>query len=147
MTHRVDQILDRIVTLMPSTAQAFKHRTLPLSEVDGELPANSVCLGEDSPPDEDGFANLAFIDSIASLTIVHRLRAATEEDALAQLIEMRRAVHVALMADDSLGLIFVVGIYYGGAGEPERDAEQELVAGRLVSKWRVHYRMNKTDPS
>jgi hypothetical protein len=148
MTHRADQIIDRIVTLMPATAAAFKHRTLPLSDSDGELPANSVCMGADTPPDSnDGFSNLAFIDSSLIVDVVHRCRAATEEEALVALVDMRRDVHVALMADDTLGLAFVIGTYYSGADEPERDAEQDRAAGRLVSHWRVHYRMNITDPA
>lgn len=148
MTHRAGQVLDAIVALMPPTSKNFKHRVLTLSGDEGELPARSIRMGEDSPVDDgDGMSNFTFIDSRLTIEIDHKLDDPDEQTALERLIEMRRETHVALMADDTLGLAFVIGTYYGGADAPLRDAEKSLVAGVLTSRWFVHYRSNKADPA
>jgi hypothetical protein len=147
VTHRADQVIDAIVALMPSTSTNFKHRVLSLSSEEGDTPARSVRMGEDEPVDEDGMDNFTFIDSRLTVEIDHKLEDPDEQTALERLLEMRRGTHVALMADDTLGLSFVIGTYYGGADAPQRDAEKSLVAGVITSRWFVHYRSNKADPA
>lgn len=149
MSHRVEQILDALVALMPTTAAAvYKHRAMTLSDEAGELPAISINLGADTPLDDDGASNFAFIDSLAAIEIIVRLQDSDEQTALSKLLDFRRDIHVAVMADRELGLSsFVIDTRYAGAEAPERDVEQALVAGRLVTRWLVHYRMNIGDPA
>jgi hypothetical protein len=149
MTHRAEQIIDAAVAAIPTTAQeVFKDRRDSLSEADGELPATSVDSGEDVPIDEDGASNFAYIDSVLTVTTTAFAREATEPDLKAKLAELRTINHIAMMANGrTLGLAFVIDCKYGGALAPELDRHGDLFAGKQTSLWRVHYRMNITDPS
>lgn len=144
--HRAEQIIDALVALMPSTGAAFKHRVLTLSDDQQELPAQSVRMGEDRPIDDDGASNFSFIDSMLFLEIDLYVKEITIEAAITKLLELRTATHVAIMADRSLGLAFVIDTRYGGSDAPEAEAK-DYVAGRLTTRWQVHYRMNIGDPS
>jgi hypothetical protein len=153
MSHRADQIVDRVVEILQDfpdldipSQNIFAHRTLSLSEEDGELPAATVNEGEDSPVSEIGTDNLAFIDSVLAIAVRTLARARTEAEIRRVLGDHRRFVHKALMVDQSLGLPFVIGIRYGGATAAEIDTESELASGARTSIWGVHYRMNITDP-
>ena len=145
--HRAEQIVDAMVALQPTTGARFKNRTLSLSELDGELPASVVNIGEDEPADDDGASNFAFIDSLLSLECTLYVRAETEDEAISALMQLRSAQHVAVMADRTLGLTaFVIDTRYGGAGEPDIEAQSEYVSASLTTRWQVHYRMNIGNP-
>jgi hypothetical protein len=146
MTHRADQIVDQVVSLLPaSLAAVLKNRSLPISEAEQEVPAFSVCMGDDAPLDDIGRSNFSFIDSLLTVDIISLVREQHEPAAVAKLTELRTAAHIALMADDTLGLAFVIGVRYAGAPAPELE-QTDLMAGRQVARWLVHYRMNVTDP-
>lgn len=148
MTHRILQIVDRVAALHSAdTARVFKNRRQSLSEKEQELPATSIDIGEDTALDDDGASNFSFLDSIATIAVTHRAKADNEEALLAELIRLRTETHVALMADRSLGLAFVIDTRYAGAQEPAIDEPNDAIAGSLTSIWRVHYRMNITDPA
>jgi hypothetical protein len=144
--HRAEQIVDALVALMPSTGAAFKHRVLTVSDDEKELPAQSVRLGEDRPFDEDGASNFAFIDSLLFIEIDLLVKEVDIEAAITRLMQLRTATHVAIMADRSLGLSFVIDTRYGGSDSPEADVK-DYVVGSLTTRWQVHYRMNIGDPS
>jgi hypothetical protein len=147
MTHRILQIVDRVADLHTAdTAKIYKNRRQSLSAREQELPATSIDIGEDSPIDADGASNLSFLDSVLTLAVTHRDQSGSEEELIEALIRMRTETHVALMADRSLGLDFVIDTQYAGALEPELDEPNDGFAGSLTSIWRVHYRMNITDP-
>src|SRR3569832_1224798 len=139
--HRAEQIVDAMVALQPTTAK-FKNRTLTLSEIDFELPAAIVKIGEEAPLDEDGASNFAYIDSLLTLNCELLARGSTEEEAISAVMDLRRSQHVAVMADVTLGQSFDIYTRYAGAEEPELDAINENVAARLIARWQVHYRMN-----
>lgn len=152
--HRAEQIIDATVSALQARASSlqvpaanvFAHRTLSLDDDQGELPAITVNFGEDDPDSELGSDNLAFIDSALSISIVGYAIDPDETVVRRALLNQRRYIHAALMADQTLGLSFVIGTRYGGAAAPEIDSSGELVAGSLESRWAVHYRMNITDP-
>lgn len=153
MTHRAEQIIDAIVALIKAQANlpvnagnVYAHRTLSLADDQGEMPAITVNIGDDQPSNEGGTDNLAFIDSLLSVSIVGYAIESTEEEVKSQLMDQRRRVHQALMADDSLALPFVIATRYGGAAAPEMDATTERIAGSMESRWHISYRMNFTDP-
>lgn len=147
MTHRALQIIDAAAAVIPQTGQrVFVHRVMSLGEGEQEAPAQSVCMGEDNPLDDDGASNLAFLDSLVRIEVVSLVKEADEEAALAKLMEMRTKTHVAFMADRSLGLTFVIDTRYAGASKPELELNDQM-CGRQVTNWDVHYRMNISDPS
>lgn len=153
MTHRADQIIDAIVSALQAqaslqvpSANIYAHRSLSLSEDQGELPAITVNFGEDDPVSDLGTDNLAFIDSLLAITITGFAVDPDEPVTRKALLSQRRYIHAAIMADQTLGLSFVIGARYAGAGAPELDSSSEIIAGSLESRWQILYRMDIADP-
>lgn len=155
MSHRVEQIVDQAASILSAHAlfagvSVLQHRVLSLSDQDQEMPAVSITLGDDATLEEGGASNFAFIDSLQTLNF--RILAQSdpgdeEEHVLTKLQDLRRAVHVALMADQTLALAFVIGTRYGGADAPVIESQAERLVGQIDCRWSVHYRMNVADPS
>lgn len=153
MTHRAERIVVAaqaavagLAGLTINASNVYAHRTLTLSEDDGELDAICVNQGEDVPMGEEGMDNTAFIDSELELEFESYAKHSEESEVRQALTSLRRQIHQALMADDTLGLSFVVGVRYAGAERPSIDPDGNAPSGRQTSRWRVHYRMNKSDP-
>lgn len=143
MTHRADQVIDAAAALIDTQASGvtvYTHNRFSL--FGAELPAISVDYGEDTPIEQV----TGFIDSLLSLQITGVAVSPDEADVREELLRLRRDAHIALMADETLGLAFVVTTTYGGANAPEIDTSGEVVVGALTSIWQVYYRMNLTDP-
>lgn len=152
MTHRAQQIVEAIaaelIANVSLAAAVYVNRLMSLSDPDQELPAVSVVYGSDTPLAPNGASNVAFLDSLLIVQTVGFVRELDEQTALARLIELRRQIHITLMAPDrSQGLGFVIDTRYGGADAPALDAAGNNIAGRLVVSWAVHYRMTITDPA
>jgi hypothetical protein len=151
MPHRAIQILDAIDALLAANsnlgAAVFKQRAETLSYGEQELPAVAVMMGDDDPPNELGAVNLTFLDSLLAVTCSAVNTAASEPELIAALLEMRRQIHITLMADRTLGLGFVIDVRYQGAVTPEINTAGEYMVGRVDTRWAVHYRMNTTDPA
>lgn len=151
MTHRAEQIVDAAVAAIkasaPTSINVYSHRRIGLSEAANDLPAISVEFGEDRPLDPDGASNIAFIDSLLELNVIGIAAAVEEQDLKADLLALRSEIHVALMADRTLGLAFVADVRYGGAEAPDIDTEIDLLVGSISTQWFVHYRMNISDPT
>lgn len=151
MSHRAQQIVDAIATTLAASttlgASVFKNRRFSVAELDQELPAVSVNYGADAPLSEFGVTNVAFVDSLLEVKVIIALRADSEDEVLTALLDRRVAQHVALMADRSLGLSFVMDTRYGGADAPEIDVSLDRPAGAIACRWFVHYRSNLSDPS
>lgn len=146
--HRADQVLNAIVTaitaaVQPTGVKVFAHRRLTLLADQDELPAISVDFGEDNPAQE---LTGGYFDSLLSCQITAVAVAREEADLKTELLDLRRRIHVALMADRTLGLSFVVNTHYGGTEAPQIDASVDPIVGELVSVWNVYYRMNIADP-
>jgi hypothetical protein len=148
--HRALEVLNAAAAVVQAQtdlgAAVFPHRILTLSEKDQELPAVCPRIGADDPLTDRGVANLSFIDSQITITFGLYARASSEPELMAELMRLRAVVHRALMADQTLGLPFVMGVLYLGAAEPELDAAGSLIAGRVDASFAVEYRMNLTDP-
>lgn len=151
MSHRAQQIVDAVAGKLVASAtlgaSVYKHRRESLDEGSQELAAVVVDYGADDPLSDLGASNVAFLDSLLEVRTRIVLRASSEEEALEGLLGKRVAVHVALMADRSQGLAFVIDTRYSGAEPPGLDSGADRVVGSLVCRWLVHYRMNLTDPS
>lgn len=151
MTHRAQQIVDAMVANISAStslnAPVFTNRSFSLQEASDEMPCVTVNYGADQPFDPLGASNLSFLDSLIEVSTVAFVSANDEPAAMAALMAMRAAVHVALMADVTQGLAFVINTRYGGAVEPALDSTTQQVLASLKSSWFVHYRMNVLDPS
>jgi hypothetical protein len=149
--HREEQVLQAAksaIEAQPGIAAAvFAHRTLTLSPDDQELPAVCVNNGADAATEEGGYSNLAFIDSVVDLVISIYAQADTQQELATELDRLRVAVHKAMLASPrTLGLSFVMGIGYGGAGAPEYSDDGSPLAARRDLSFPVSYRMGLTDP-
>jgi hypothetical protein len=127
----------------PLGVRVYAHRRLSLAVDQDELPAISVDFGEDNPAQE---LTGAYFDSLLSVQIAAIAAASEETDLKTELLDLRRRIAVALMADRTLGLAFVVNTHYGGTEAPQIDASVDPILGELVSVWNVYYRMNIADP-
>lgn len=151
MPHRAMQILDAVETLLTANASlgaaVHKQRAETLSQEEQEVPAVAISMGDDDPAGDLGAVNLTFLDSLLSLNCTAVATAPNEPELIAALLELRRQIHVTLMADRSLGLGFVIDVRYQGAVAPEINTAGKYMVGRLETRWAVHYRMNTTDPA
>lgn len=150
MSHRAQQVIDAMtVNLLAAgtLGNVFVNRSLSLSEGNQEVPCVSVNYGDDLPLNELGASNISFLDSLIEVTVTAFNAATDEQTLLDTLLDQRRTIHVALMADRSQGLSFVIDTRYGGAVKPEVGSDAERTFGSLATTWRVYYRMNISDPS
>lgn len=151
MPHRAAEIIDQIADILNAQADlaavVYTHRQLTLSESDQEVPAVIVQMGDDEPFTDTGVSVIPFIDSLLDVTCTLKATGVDEPEIMGALLELRRQVHIALMADRSLGLGFVIDTRYQGATQPEIERESERMVGSYATRWTVHYRMNILDPS
>lgn len=151
MSHRAQQIVEAVVAALQADtalgATVYTHRQYSLSEADQELPAVSVRIGSDMPTGEFGPDNFAFIDSVLELVVEISVKAGDEQTAANSLLDLRRRVHIDLMADRTQALSFVMDTRYGGATAPDFDVSTDRPVARLETRWGVFYRMNLTDPN
>jgi len=150
-THRVEQVLQAAASLVEAqpdlAAAVFQHRTLSLSGEDQELSAVCINQGPDLPPADTGYTNLAFIDSLSMIDMTLYAQGATQAEIAAELLRLRSATHKAMLQSPrDLGLPFVIGIRYAGAGAPEYTELGAPMAGRMTCSFGVLYRMDLDDP-
>ncbi len=147
MTHRANQIIERVTSLHEDPARAhgwraFAHRRISLMADQGQLPAWSIDMGPEQPVRQ----NTQFIDSQMLMPVSAIVVASDEQVARGLLLEMRRESHKALMADPALGLEFVVSTTFGGVGDVEHSVDNGEVTLVQATTWVVYYRMNIADP-
>jgi len=148
VTHRAAAIIDAAAALIrarvePLGIHVYTHRRHSLNPGQDEMPAISVDMGEDIPGPE----STSSFDSLLNLEITGVAALPTEPEVTAEIIRLREEAHIALRADVTLGLPYVVNTLYGGAARPtETESEGELVVRALTSVWIVYYQMSKTDP-
>jgi len=148
--HRAQQIVNAITTEHIANGawqnRVLKQQALTL-DAETELPAALIYLRPDDPTSEFGNSNMAFIDSLLSLSIVLIAEASTESALLDSLMSYRATSHIVMMADQFHGLAFVSGQRYRGADQPLIDMVGQRLIGRLETKWAIDYRMNYADPN
>ena len=151
MSHRAQQVIDAMRANI--TANTVMNWTVYRQRIDGldvsemELPAVSVTFSTDLPFSPLGAENLNFIDSLQTVDVVLVAEGASEDDVVIALMEMRRQTHIAVQADRTQGLAFVIDTRYGGADPPVLNASGDRFAGSMKTLWHVYYRMNVLDPS
>lgn len=149
--HAALAIAQQVVALLKTVTywnpeNVVRERVVGFSRRDNDLPAVSVFMAEDQPVSDNGQENMAFIDSELTIQCVVFVSQPTEEEVIDQLLEMRRQIHIALMADYTLGLSFVSDTRYGGASPPDIEDDGGSLIGRMEVTWKIQYRMRLSDP-
>lgn len=155
MAHRAQQILDAVAALITTQVQAsgvkvYVHRRLVLDLEQDELPAISVDYGPDTADDTSNSDIYWSLSVLATAIVV----AAEEATVRANLLQMRRDIHRAVMASPApgmpwkitLGLSFVINVLPISAQAPEVDVSGENIVGALSSEYRVIYTTPINDP-
>lgn len=143
--HRAEQVLARVQTLVTGlvTTGARVDRGRD-EEVPAEsTPALRVVMGGDEIVDP--WAQ-SLVDSFLDVTVEARVHdsAANVETRLNQ---VRKEVNIALAADQTLGLAFVLAIVELGSMRPRLSGELARPAAAMDLLYRVRYRRSRTDPS
>ena len=120
MATRIEQLIDQVITNLEADAgitAGSVHRNRAADFNDTELPGYNVVLGPDTPINELGPANVAFIDWQNAIFIDCYIRSIAA-NADSTFLDMRRNIHRALMADVTQTLSFVMTTIPSGAEEP-----------------------------
>lgn len=145
---RAEQIVAAFVTKLTSLAttgaNVFRGRVHPVP--DNKLPAILVYLGPDVPMHDDGASSsFQYLDS--RLTIfVEALSKTSAAQVDTQLNQIRKEAIIALRADHTQGLAFVIDSLEGPA-EPDLKGDGDKPTGSLRMEWTVLYRRSRADGS
>lgn len=147
MPHRVEGIMTTVVAnltgLATTGANVVRGRVYPIEA--GDLPALSVYMGPDEPIGDDGPTNVQFQDSNLEIRVTAHVKTpSTQVDTL--LTQIRREVHVAMMADYTQGLSYVMNTIPLGADEPDLSGEGEQPSATMDMNWLIRYRAPILDP-
>jgi len=147
--HRAEQIINAfvaIVTGLAATAGRVKRaRVYNIGST--QVPSISIYMGPDTPLEAaDGQTKFNFIDKEFTIAAVIHVKKIVEYEA--DLSEIRKQVHIAVMSNNQLGLpSFVVQTIWRGADTPELDAGAEKPTATQQLNWAVRYRHGFADPS
>ncbi len=139
-----ETIITTIVNVLDTgmAATIYRGRVDPVADPD--LPAISVFQGAEEPAGEGGRLNVGFLDQLLSVRteVADRGTAVNIETGLN---ELRRQVHLLLMATNPLGLAYVIDIIPAGVDEPVIDGSSDKCTGTMTLNWIVYYRHNQAD--
>ena len=134
---KVESVLDAGLT-----ATVYRGRVDPLEY--SQLPAVAIFQGAEEPIGEQGRMNMSYMDQFLEV----RTQVADKSTALnieTSLNELRRQVHLLLMAENALSLAYVIDIIPNGVDEPVIDGSAEKYTGTMVLNWIVYYRHQHAD--
>ncbi len=144
MTHRAESVIAAVVTavtgLTTTGANVYRGKITPIPAAVND--ALRVYMGEDTRLDDllTGVQDWQLTVHIESFTKSPTAQIDT------RLNLIREEVTIALRADETLGLAFVVASNEAGAARPELSAEGEQHAGSQELTWEIHYRRSRADP-
>ena len=144
MTHRAEQIIVAVVTAVTglTTTGSNVNRGRTAKRAESVAAALDVNMGGDeflrdySQTLQDWEMTI-YIDSFTKSPT-------TQIDTTLNLI--RREVTVALNADYTQGLSFMLNTIEGDAGAPDVSGEGNQASGSQRLTWKFHYRRSRTDP-
>ena len=144
MTHRAESIIEAVKTnvtgLTTTGTRVFRGRVYALA--DTELPALCVYLGPDKIIGQYSHAKY---DCELTINIEAVVKSSTVQvDTTLNLI--REQVAIALQADYTQGLAYVLNTIEGDADAPELSGEGEKQSAALKMEWKFHYRRSRTNP-
>lgn len=144
--HRAEQIADALVTkvtgLATTGANVFRGRVHEIPEA--SLPALCVYVGSDVPRSDGGSSSYRYIDGDLTVMVEAVAKASTGVDST--LIQIRKEVTIALQADVTQGLAFVMNTEEGPA-TIDLNGDGDKPVGRMRMDWSIRYRRSRTDPS
>jgi len=109
---------------------------------DSEVPALFLYLGADEIQQE---LSQALVDSLLTLHLDAVVRSATDQtDTLLNTI--RAEVTVALRADYTQGLSYVIDTHERGSDEPNLSGDGEQRFGSMRMTWQFQYRRSRANP-
>lgn len=144
MTHRAESVVQAVVAkvtgLTATGARVYRGRVYPVQA--GELPCLLVYMGGDEIVAR---MSNALIDSSLTIYVEALTRSASSQiDTLLNTI--REQVTIALAADHTQGLGYVIDSIEGDTPQPELSGEGEQIAGSLRMEWKFIYRRSRTNP-
>ncbi len=139
-----EQIMQTIQTVLAAgvNADVFRGRVDPLE--DAQLPAIGLFQGAEEPAGENGRLNMGFMDQFLEVRTEVAAKS-TQANIETDLNELRRQVHILLMAENALSLAYVIDIIPNGVGEPNSDGTTDQFAGTMTLNWIVYYRHQQAD--
>lgn len=144
MTHRAESIIDtvktRVTGLTTTGSNVFRGRVYPAQA--SELPGLWLYLGPDEPQAD---YSQDLIDSLLTVHIEAAVKSPTAQIDT-ELNKIREEVTIALQADYTQGLAYVIDTLEGEVAEPELSGEGEQPVGVLRMTWQFLYRRSRTDP-
>lgn len=142
--HRAESVIATVVTkitgLTTTGANVYRGKATPIAESVSN--AIRVYMGEDNMLGE--YSHL-LMDWQLTVYVESFAKSPTAQIDT-QLNLIREQVTIALQADYTQGLAYVLNTIEGDAGEPELSAEgaQAMATQRL--EWKFHYRRQRTNP-
>ncbi len=141
---RAEQILDAVKTNLTNLATTNKNvnRGRIYKYEDAGLPALNIVMGDDQIIDElvSGLFNW-------QLQVIIIVTIKTIDELETRLNKIRKEVHVALMADYTQGLSFVIDTAPSTATRPELTGEGEKPTASQQLEFLITYRTSRADPS
>jgi len=146
--HNREQVMDAVTTIVTGLAttgaNVFRARVFPQDQAN--LPALLVYQGEDEPILDTESQQYDFIDSVLSVIIEAWVNASSGNiDETMNLIN--KEVIIALQADRTQGLGFVIDTDEGVVSAPELLDEGNKRTGFMTMEFFIKYRRQRTDPS
>lgn len=144
--HRAEVIIkaihDKLLSLETTGGSVTRAQNIVWD--DSELPALTIAMGSDYPV--EGSANIVVVTHRMSVTFTSHVREFSHEPADKTLTDIRGDVAVALLADHTIGLDFVIDIIEGGADTPDYSqlGDRQLVSQNFT--YDVIYRRARTNP-
>lgn len=145
--HKAEQILAAVLAkvtgLTTTGSRVTRGRVYDLATAD--LPALGVFLGPDAPRSDGGSSSFRYLDGDLTVVVEAYVKTASAQ-VDTQLNQIRKEVTIALQADVTQGLAFVLDTQEGAA-DPTLDGSGDKPAGTLRMEWVLRYRRLRTDPS
>ena len=145
--HRAEQIMDAVVAkltgLATTGANVTRGRVYNIERQ--AIPHLSIYRGENRPV-ADADQNMAFSDWVLAVNIEAVVKSATSQidEVLAQI---EKEVTIALKADRTQGLEFVLDTMEAGSSEPALDGDGDQPVATMIMQFLFKYRRSITDPS
>lgn len=145
--HRAEQIMvavkTKLTNLTSTRGRIYRGRVYDV-EADS-LPCLLLFQQNEEPINPLGFDNTAYQDNNLNLSVVCIAKAT--KDLETELNALKKEVHIALAADRTQGLSFVMNTIPNGSSEPELDSEGDQPIGSVEMRYQIQYRHSVNDPS
>lgn len=133
-------VLTKVTGLTTTTANAFRGRVRPLQAA--ELPALFVYQGQDEITQNLLQGQLNSVLTVHLDAVVKS--ASAQVDTVLNMI--REQVTIALQADYTQGLSYVIDTREIAADAPDLSGDADQPTGVMRMNWQIHYRRSRANP-